>query len=57
MVDSWLLIPGIAAAGLLVGVCSNWLPQLPGNGKSVLTVSFEQWSRWPPGAILLLKPL
>ncbi|MCB0944375.1 MAG: chloride channel protein, partial [Mycobacterium sp.] len=55
---SWLLIPGIAAAGLLVGVCSHWLPQLPGNGKSVLTVSLNSGlTLASAGAILLLKPL
>ena len=58
VVDSWLLIPGIAAAGLLVGVCSHWLPQLPGNGKSVLTVSLNSGlTLASAGAILLLKPL
>ena len=56
--DSWLLIPAVAAAGLLVGVCSHWLPQLPGNGKSVLTVSLNSGlTLASAGAILLLKPL
>jgi H+/Cl- antiporter ClcA len=35
---SWLLIPAIAGAGLLVGVCSHWWPELPGNGRSILNV-------------------
>jgi len=35
---SWLLIPSIAGAGLLVGVCSHWWPELPGNGRSILNV-------------------
>jgi H+/Cl- antiporter ClcA len=35
---SWRLIPAIAAAGLLVGVCSHWWPELPGNGRSILNV-------------------
>jgi H+/Cl- antiporter ClcA len=35
---SWLLVPSIAGAGLLVGVCSHWWPELPGNGRSVLNV-------------------
>ena len=55
---SWLLIPAIAAAGLLVGVCSVWWPELPGNGKSILTVSLN--SDLTLGAavvILFLKPL
>jgi poly-gamma-glutamate synthesis protein (capsule biosynthesis protein) len=29
--DTWLLIPALAAAGLLVGLWSHWLPELPGN--------------------------
>jgi H+/Cl- antiporter ClcA len=36
--QSWLLIPSIAGAGLLVGVCSHWWPELPGNGRSILNV-------------------
>jgi H+/Cl- antiporter ClcA len=35
---SWLLIPSIAGAGFLVGVCSYWWPELPGNGRSILNV-------------------
>jgi H+/Cl- antiporter ClcA len=35
---SWLLIPAIAGAGLLVGVCSRWWPELPGNGRSILNL-------------------
>jgi H+/Cl- antiporter ClcA len=55
---SWALIPAIATAGLLVGICSHWWPELPGNGKSILTVTIN--SGMPLGAagvILLLKPL
>jgi H+/Cl- antiporter ClcA len=55
---SWLLIPAIAAAGLLIGICSLWWPELPGNGKSILTVTLN--SGLPLGAavvILFLKPL
>ncbi|AKK29116.1 chloride channel protein [Mycobacterium sp. EPa45] len=56
--DSWLLIPAIAAAGLLVGVLSHWWPELPGNGKSVLTVSVASGlTLASAGVILLLKPL
>ena len=56
--QSWLLIPTIAAAGLLVGVCSHWWPELPGNGKSILTVSIEHGMTLASAAvILLLKPL
>jgi H+/Cl- antiporter ClcA len=55
---SWLLIPAIAAAGLLTGICSIWYPELPGNGRSILAVSVN--SGMTLGAacvILLLKPL
>ncbi len=56
--DTWLLIPALAAAGLLVGVCSHWLPELPGNGSSVLLVSVDRnLSVAAAGAILILKPL
>jgi H+/Cl- antiporter ClcA len=55
---SWLLIPGIAAAGLLTGICSIWYPELPGNGRSILTVSVNSSLTLSAAAvILLLKPL
>lgn len=55
---SWLVIPGIAAAGLLTGVCSIWLPELPGNGRSILEVSMASGLTLTSAAlILLLKPL
>jgi len=55
---SWVLIPAIAAAGLLTGICSIWWPELPGNGRSILTVSVD--SNLTLGAaviVFLLKPL
>ncbi|BBY59638.1 chloride channel protein [Mycolicibacterium sarraceniae] len=56
--DSWRLIPAIGAAGLLIGVLSHWWPELPGNGKSVLTVSVTYGlTLASAGSILLLKPL
>nr|MCW1960290.1 chloride channel protein [Mycobacterium sp.] len=56
--DTWLLIPALAAAGLLVGVCSHRLPELPGNGSSILLVSVDRnLSVAAAGAILILKPL
>jgi H+/Cl- antiporter ClcA len=56
--DSWLLIPAIAAAGLLIGVLSHRWPELPGNGKSVLTVSVTHGLTLASAAIILfLKPL
>lgn len=55
---SWVLIPAIAAAGLLTGVCSIWWPELPGNGTSILTVSVNSGLTLGAAAmILLLKPL
>src|SRR6185437_368622 len=55
---SWLLIPAIAGAGLLTGVCSIWWPELPGNGKSVLTVSLNSGLTLGAAAVILvLKPL
>jgi H+/Cl- antiporter ClcA len=61
LVRSWMLIPGLAAAGLLTGICSNWWPDLPGNGKSVLTVSLASGTTGmtfaSAAAVLLLKPL
>ena len=55
---SWVLIPTIAAAGLLTGVCSIWWPELPGNGRSILTVSLNSGLTLGAAAvILLLKPL
>jgi H+/Cl- antiporter ClcA len=55
---SWLLIPTIAAAGLLIGICSLWWPELPGNGKSILTVSLNSGLTLGAAAVILfLKPL
>jgi len=55
---SWVLIPAVAAAGLLTGICSIWWPELPGNGRSILTVSVNSGLTLGAAAvILLLKPL
>ncbi|MBO0679566.1 chloride channel protein [Mycolicibacterium sp. S2-37] len=57
-VTSWTLVPAVATAGLLVGICSLWWPELPGNGKSVLEVSLNSGiGLGSAAAILLLKPL
>ncbi|MHA3019952.1 chloride channel protein [Mycobacterium sp. BMJ-28] len=54
---SWMLIPGIAVAGLLTGICSIWYPELPGNGRSILTVAVDSSLTLSAAAvILLLKP-
>jgi len=55
---SWLLIPAIAGAGLLIGVCSHWWPELPGNGKSILTATIAGGMTLTTAtAVLVLKPL
>lgn len=55
---SWTLIPGIAAAGLLTGICSIWWPELPGNGRSILVVSVDSDLTITAAlAILALKPV
>ena len=55
---SWLLIPAIGGAGLLIGVCSSWWPELPGNGKSILTATLAGGMTLETAAIVLvLKPL
>jgi chloride channel protein, CIC family len=55
---SWLLIPAIAGAGLLVGVCSHWFPELPGNGQSILTATLAGGMTLGSAvAVLALKPL
>jgi H+/Cl- antiporter ClcA len=55
---SWVLIPAIAAAGLLIGICSIRYPELPGNGESILTVSLNSgMTLGAAAAILCLKPL
>lgn len=56
--DTWRLIPALAAAGLLIGVLSHWLPELPGNGSSIVLVSVDRHlSVGAAAAILVLKPL
>lgn len=58
LLQSWMLIPALAAAGLLTGICSHWWPQLPGNGKSILTVSLASGMTLSSAAVILvLKPL
>ena len=57
-VRSWTLVPAIAFAGLVIGVCSIWWPELPGNGRSILTVSVNASLTLGGAAVLLLlKPL
>lgn len=57
-IRSWVLIPALAATGLAMGICSHWLPELPGNGRRILTVSLASGLTLTAAtAILLLKPL
>jgi H+/Cl- antiporter ClcA len=56
--DSWILVPAIAAAGLLTGICSIWYPELPGNGRSILTVSVDSAMTLGSACVIfVLKPL
>jgi H+/Cl- antiporter ClcA len=58
LMKSWVLIPALAAAGLVTGICSDWWPQLPGNGRSILTVSLASGMTLSAAAVILvLKPL
>ncbi|MDP7730715.1 MULTISPECIES: chloride channel protein [Mycobacterium] len=58
LIRSWVLVPALAGAGLLTGICSHWWPELPGNGKSVLTVSLASGMTLASAAVILaLKPL
>lgn len=55
---TWLVVPALAAAGLVTGVCAYWWPELPGNGRSILTVSLAGgMTLSAAAAILVLKPL
>ncbi|TLH67541.1 chloride channel protein [Mycolicibacterium aubagnense] len=55
---SWVLIPGVALAGLVTGICSIYRPELPGNGRSVLVVAVgSNLTLAAAVVILLLKPL
>jgi H+/Cl- antiporter ClcA len=57
-IRSWVLIPALAGAGLVMGLCSHWWPELPGNGRSILTVSLASGlTLSAAAAILVLKPL
>jgi H+/Cl- antiporter ClcA len=58
LIRGWVLVPSLAGAGLVMGICSHWWPELPGNGRSILTVSLASgMSLTSAAAILLLKPL
>ncbi|HUO37959.1 MAG TPA: chloride channel protein, partial [Mycobacterium sp.] len=45
-------------AGLVTGICSIWMPQLPGNGKSIILQTLSGGETLIPiAAVVLLKPL
>ncbi|CQD08925.1 chloride transporter, chloride channel (ClC) family protein [Mycobacterium europaeum] len=55
---TWVLVPALAGAGLVMGICSHWWPELPGNGRSILTVGLASGlTLAAAAAILALKPL
>jgi H+/Cl- antiporter ClcA len=55
---SGLLIPAVGLAGLATGICSIWMPQLPGNGKSIILETLSGGATLIPIAlVMLLKPL
>ena len=57
-IRSWTVIPAVAAAGLATGICSIWYPELPGNGRSILTVSVSAGLTLTGAAVVfVLKPL
>ncbi|ORV94645.1 chloride ion channel protein [Mycobacterium kubicae] len=58
LIRSWVLVPALAGAGLVTGVCSHWWPELPGNGKSILSVSLASGMTLSAAAVILvLKPV
>jgi H+/Cl- antiporter ClcA len=58
LMRGWVLIPSLAGAGLVMGICSHWWPELPGNGRSILTVSLDSGiTLTSAAAILVLKPM
>ena len=55
---SWVLIPGIALTGLIIGLCSIHRPELPGNGRSILIETIGETLTFGAAVTLLtLKPL
>ena len=58
LIGTWRLIPALAGAGLVMGICAHWWPELPGNGRSILTVSLASNMTLSAAAVILvLKPL
>jgi H+/Cl- antiporter ClcA len=54
---SWTIIPAIGLAGLVTGTASIWMPQMPGNGKSVVLESLAGGDTLVAVSVaILLKP-
>jgi H+/Cl- antiporter ClcA len=54
---SWMIIPSIGLAGLATGTASIWMPQMPGNGRSIVLESLSGGDTLIGVAIVvLLKP-
>lgn len=55
---SWTLVPALGCVGLLTGAASLWLPQLPGNGKSIVAESLTATSPLAMLAVaVVVKPV
>ena len=55
---SWMIIPAIGLAGLVTGTVSIWMPQMPGNGKSIVLESLAGGDTLIAVTVaLFLKPL
>jgi H+/Cl- antiporter ClcA len=55
---SWTIIPAIALAALTTGTASIWMPQMPGNGKSIVLESLAGGDTLIAVAVaMILKPL
>jgi H+/Cl- antiporter ClcA len=54
---TWTLVPAVGFAGLATGGCSIWMPQLPGNGKSIILESLAGGDTLLAAALaVVLKP-
>jgi H+/Cl- antiporter ClcA len=55
--SAWMIL-AISVAGLTIGLCSLRWAELPGNGRSILTVSLDgSMTLTSAAALLVLKPL
>jgi H+/Cl- antiporter ClcA len=55
---SWTLIPAVGLAGLATGTASIWMPQMPGNGNSIVLESLAGGDTLVAVAVaVVLKPV